>query len=463
MIPFQRMLFLLLVSLFSAGLGSRVDAQTTSRFRHSKPIERVAAKDEEIVVFALDSDIYAATRPGLPDLRVADDKQAESPYQIEAEMEHRQERSRQVVDTVIDSLKPDGQKLEVRVKLPKDASNADLLIIATPLMNYERKVQVAGSVDGVKWETLVQSAVIFDYSKYMDVSNREIALPKNNDREFKITIEDVADERESPFKELTKTFREGKEDARIERTVIERRPFRIDRISAATVVVRDRVQQPRTASYPVASFEAKEDASKKQTIVTVKTRRQPLTGFTIETTSRNFSRRAWVETSTTKGDKTDWSKLAEATISNVSFRDQNQKHLGVLFPERRDETYRLVIANDDNPPLKIIGIDAQGTVQRVYFLAQPGHDYHVEYGSTTAELPRYDTATVLAKLSRDVTPIVAKLGAQTDNSEFRDPPATLSSMLNNWYFLGGAITLMVAVLGWCLFRAGTKLNDLPKE
>ena len=42
-------------------------------------------------------------------------------------------------------------------------------------------------------------------------------------------------------------------------------------------------------------------------------------------------------------------------------------------------------------------------------------------------------------------------------------PATVRSVLNNWFFLGGAIVLMVAVLGWALYRASRRLEGLPKE
>jgi hypothetical protein len=41
------------------------------------------------------------------------------------------------------------------------------------------------------------------------------------------------------------------------------------------------------------------------------------------------------------------------------------------------------------------------------------------------------------------------------------PPA--SSFLSNPWFLGGAIGVMVVVLGWCLLRAGKKLDAMPKE
>lgn len=449
---------LVLVAIVSAA------GQAPVRFRYWKPIDRPAAKDEEIVAFNLDSDIYAATRPNYPDLRVIDEAMAEAPYQIEPDLERREERIRQPFDTEIVKARPDGNALEVQVRLPDKSPNAEGFTFTTPLSNYERKVLVSGSADGMKWEPLVTDGIIFDYSRFMNVSSRDVPLPKNTFRQFKITIQDVTDEKESPFKELTRTFHEAKEDQRVERTIIERRPFRIDGIGAWHVVIRDRAQQPRLAVYPVAGFEAKEDAAKKQTVITVRTRREPLTRFTLETSSRNFSRRAVVEVPVVRGVNTELNSIGEATVSNFSFRDQRREQLTVEFPEHREEQYRIVISNEDNPPLNITGVKAEGNVHRVVFLAQPNKTYRVYYGSETAAAPKYEAATVLAALRKDYAPVMATLGPQTDNTEFGGESGLgMRGLLNNWIFLGCAIGLMVVVLGWALFRAGRRLERLPPE
>jgi hypothetical protein len=462
--------------LFSA---VQAQNQTSVRFRFWKPIDRGAGKDEEIVAFTLDSNIYAATRAGLPDLRVVDEAQAEAPYLIEPQIEFRQERTRQTFNTDIVMLRPNGNAIEIHLRLPEKAPDADGFSFATPLTNYERKVRVYGSADGQKWTPLVTDGIIFDYSQYMDVSSREIALPKNNFREFKVTVEAVTDENESPFKELTRTFKDAKEDLRVERTVIERRPFRIDRIGSWGMATRERVQQAKTVSYTVAGFDAKDIAAKKQTIVTVRTHREPITRFTMETPSRNFSRRVVVEVavpvevnpdrrkqSPRKRDDPDpgWQPIAEAIIENFSFRNQQREQLTITIPERREEQFRIVIHNEDNPPLKLTGVQAEGGVQRVVFLAQSAKTYRVFYGSESVESPKYEAAAVLATLRKDNAPVVAKLGEQTDNTEFGEEPShAVRGLLNNWVFLGTAIGLMVVVLGWCLFRAGRRLENLPKE
>ncbi len=450
------------------GLVVAVTAQSAApaRFRFLKPVELPAAKDEEIAAFRIDSDLYAVTKPGLPDLRVFDKDLAETPYLIEAEAETREEKSRRAFDTEIVNLKPEGNTLEVHLRLPDKSPAAEGFTIATLLVNYERKVRVAGSADGKTWTPLVTDGIVFDYTRFMDVSRRDVPLPANKFREFKITIEDAIDEASSPFKELTKTFRAGKdkEDEKVERTTIERRPFRIDRIGAWTSDARERVLQPRTVVYPVESFEVKEDSAKKQTVVAVKTRREPITRLTLKTTSRNFSRRAVVEVLTARAKgPAEWKPVGEAMISNVSYRDQHHEQLTITFPEQREEQFRIVVHNDDNPVLSLQGAQAEGAAQRVVFLAQPGKAYRVFYGSESADAPRYEAATVLAKLRKGSEPVAATLGAQAANPDFAAAPATVQSVLNNWYFLGGTFVLMAAVLGWALYQAASRMDCLPKE
>src|SRR5207248_2737734 len=64
-----------LAVMFCLGLSvSATAADGEPPFRYRKDLDRGAATDEEILGVPLDSDIYAATRDGFPDLRVVDDR-----------------------------------------------------------------------------------------------------------------------------------------------------------------------------------------------------------------------------------------------------------------------------------------------------------------------------------------------------------------------------------------------------
>ena len=319
----------------------------------------------------------------------------------------------------------------------------------------------------MKWTPLVTDGIIFDYSQYMDVSSREIALPKNSFREFKVKIEDVTDDKESPFKELTRTFKAAKEDQRVERTVIERRPFRIDRIDSRGAVVREGVPQAKMVSYPVAGVDAKVDAAKKQTVVMVRSRREPITRFTLETTNRNSSRRARGRgpggartehgLAAARGGDDRELQLPQAKARNVDDHDPGAARGAI--PDRYSQRGQSAAERHRG----------QGGGERAApGLSRPaGEDLScpIWIGNRGAP-PNYEAATVAPPetKARQHAEVLAKLGVEAGNAEFGGEPArAVRGWLDNWLFLGTAIGLMVVFLGWCLFRAGRRLESLPKE
>lgn len=437
-------------------------AEPAREFRFSKRLERPRSSADEIVALTLDSDIYASTRAGYPDLRILDSADQEVPFELQQAVEYGQEIVREPLSPEVVSLHEAGSAIEVQLRFPADARPQGLRFI-TPQADYERTVRIAGSTTGQDWK-LVTESLIFDYSRYMDVKNQEVTIPPNEFRHFKVTISNVVDERESPFKELSRTLRRGAEDERVERTVRERRTFRIDRFESWHDVTREGVRQNKTSAYKIVSSKVEQDSANKRTIVLIETRREPLFSFTLETVSRNFSRRASVEVPIVQGVQTRWVRIGEATLSNLSFRKYQHQQLGIDFPEHRERQYRIVIENEDNPPLDIQGVAASGNVYRAVFLAPQASPERVFYGSESARAPKYETAAVLASLRReDAQPVLAKLGPQLENSGYGPPQFALRRLLDNWLFLGSVIGVMVVVLGWSLYRAGRHASALPSE
>ena len=206
--------------------------------------------------------------------------------------------------------------------------------------------------------------------------------------------------------------------------------------------------------------------------MTIATRREPLTSFTLQSPDRNFLRRATVEVQAPRTTRQfgepretiEWSAVGSATLLNIQFRSVNRQEMKVPFSEERQSSYRIVIENQDNPPLDISGVTAEGAQYRVVFLAKAGGNYRVVYGSPQAAAPKYDAVSVLSALRESNPVVVAALGPQLNNSGYGgEPTGGIGGLLNNWYFLGAAIGLMVVVLAWGLFRAGRRLEGLPVE
>ncbi|MGO9466870.1 MAG: hypothetical protein ACLQIB_10660 [Isosphaeraceae bacterium] len=453
-----------LALMFCLGLAvsaTAADGEPALRFR--KDVDRGAATGEEILGVPLDSDIYASTRDGYPDLRIRDDRGAQVPYLLEPAAQRRTIQVRETCTSTVASLHVDeGKALEIVVALGEKAPSASGATIRTPLVDYEHRVRVYGSKDGKDWALLASDGLIYDYTRFMDIRNRDVEFPANDHRLYKLVVEQAIDDRESPLRALIRGREEGKKDRQVEITQTQRRPFRIDGVELWRTVDKEGGRKIEAVRYPLEPVLVEHDPKTKETRVKIFSRREPLTRFSLGTGSRNFSRTARVLVPVQHGVRTDWVEVGRATLSLIQFRAFRHAELRVDFPEQRQENYQLVIENADNPPLEITGIEAEGTPYRLVFLGSQGRTYRVEYGSDTAQPPRYDTAAVLASLSRGYQPVAVTLAPQIANSGYRAERG-FRDILGSTVFLTLAIVAMVLALGWALFRAGQRIKKLPQE
>jgi hypothetical protein len=441
--------------------ATAADGEPAFRFR--KDLDRGASTGEEILAAPLDSEIYAATRHDYPDLRIIDDRGTQVPYLLEPAAERRTIHVRETCTSEVASLHVDaGKALEVVVALGEKAPSANGATIKSPLADYEHRVRVYGSRDGKDWALLASDGLIYDYTRFMDIRNRDIELPVNDLRLFKLVVEQELDDRESPLRELIRGREEGKKDRQIEITQTQRLPFRIDGVELWRTVEKEGARKVEAVGYPVVGFRVEHDPKKKETRVEIQSRREPLTRFSLGTASRNFSRTAKVLIPVERGVRTDWVEIGSATLSLIQFRAFRHAELRVDFPEMRQEHYQLVIENADNPPLEITGVEAEGTPYRLIFLGSRGRTYRVEYGSDKVEAPQYDTAAVLASMSRGYQSVTVKLAPQIAIPGYRAERG-FRDILSSTVFLTLAIVAMVLALGWALFRAGQRIKKLPQE
>ncbi len=440
-------------------------ASQPAAYRFVKEVAGNAVHDEAILGVRLDSDIYASTRENFPDVRVVDSNGQEISYVLEKLTEIQDTTVRRMVTTEVISLhEAQDNQIEVLVQLDKAAPAAGGFTVFTPLKNYEQKVRVLGSSDGRSWVPLVDNALIFDYSRYMDVSNNDVRLPVNSQRQFKVAIDNVTQEQESPHRLLMRKFSGDAEATRIETTVVNQYSFRINRLSFWHEITSKQMKSARETAYPISKFQTEEDTEAKSTIIHVHTRREPLTKFTLLTDSSNFSRRAVVETPVIQGVRTKWNEVGRATIAAIDFHDFEREELTIKFPEQRHEKYRITIANEDNQPLTVTGVTAAGNIYRTKFLVSSDEKYRVLYGSETATSPKYDTATVLTSMQEEYRTIDVALGEETGNPVFdRTADFTFGKLLENKLVLGGVILVMVVILGWILFGAGQQVGDISDE
>jgi hypothetical protein len=437
-------------------------AAETENFRFSRPVVWQDGGQQELLTVPLDNRIYAATRDGFPDLRLVDQDGIETPYLLEKAAETRTETRRLNCDSQLQALKKKNKTIEIYLRLGKNEQTTDGLTVITPLTDFEHRVQVFGSGDGKNWSLLVKDAEIFDYSSYMPIANRDIPLPANTYRQFKLVVEEAVHTREAELKELTRTLRGGEEVARSERIDLHRIPLQIERIQLWRNQTEVLPETDKRFEYPVAEYMITEDKEKQTTLIDVTTLREPLTGFTLYTSSDNFNRQATVQIPVRQGIETSMQVIGSGVLESLHFRDIRREQTAVSFPEQRQKTYRIVLGNRDNPPLAITGITGTGNGYNLIFLTTPGQTYLLRYGSEKAKRPAYDTAPIQELLRRGYKGIPATLAPESAETSV---PETLdfAELLNSKWFLGLTVALMVAVLGWVLVRAGKRIEQFPRE
>lgn len=435
-------------SVLSAGEAPR---------RFSKSIETSARTAEELISVRLDSDVYAASAADLSDLRIISGNGDDVPFLVRTAAETAERTQRVDWTSTGVELKPtDEDELEIRIALDKDDRQPDGLALITPLSNFEKRVRVYGVLPGGE-EQLLAEDVVFDYSRFMDVRRQEIALPQNPARKFRIVVGGLTADQESQMLALTRTLRGGKELSRKERTTIERRPFRIDRIEWWTNETKRRIKGNVKVEYPVEVAKVDVDRETQRTLVEIVSRREPLEEFRLLTPSRNFSRNTVVETAPAASGE-PWRELGRGTISRFEFRDLQEEHLEVDFPVARRQQYRIAIENRDSPPLKIDGVTAIGEVHQILFLADPETSFSLAYGGDGLESPNYDLAAIRRLLDKGVNPLEGRLGPQSAVSEFVPPEPEVWDWINDPWVIGGVVVLLVAVLGWMLYLAGKRIE-----
>ncbi len=429
------------------------------RFR--KEVSAASKTEESLVAAALDAEVYAATQPGLADLRLQDGQGTVLPYLVRKSQELQgQSVRRKTWTSPKPSLRPlENGGLEITLLLTEDDPAPNGLTLITPLRNFEQRVSILTSTDGQTWEPTAGDTVIFDYSRYMDVRNDSVPFPASPRKHVRIVIDDVTFEQQSELLELTRRLRGNEETERTERVTIDRRPFRIERIEFWQEVSQEKIKGDHKQSYPVSGFQVTEDAKTRQTIITVDTHREPLTSLTLETTSRNFSRGCVVEVQERHGVQNAWLQIGIATLSRIDFKNLKREQLTISFPESRQAQYRLVIENRDSPPLTVTGVQSVGNVYEVIFLSASNKPHQLAYGDPDAASPRYDTATIQALLTESYRPESVKLGSEQQTPGAAPAGFKLLQVVNDPRLLTGIICLLAVVLGWGLYSAVKRMDN----
>lgn len=444
----------LLLSALLTLTAATAPAQTPLEYR--RDILR-ADRREAVTLVPLDSAVYAATRDGLPDVRIIDDLGREIPFAVRPDVRRRTIADRVVAPSVVTSLEvARDESLEVVTRLDDESREPDGATIHTPLTDFERRVRVLGSSDGKSWEFLAEGR-IFDYSRYVDLRQVEIPFRANGHRQFKWIFDRESDEQRSPFYELSRAHTGDDRERRAQTETILRRPFRIDRIALHSTIDHVSGEEPTTNRSRLEVLKVDVDRQDRVTRIELAAERLPLVKLSLLTTSRNFHRPARVQRFAESG----WTDVGRGSLSLYQLGGFRREALDLEFAETRSDRLRIVIDDGDNPPLAVAGVEGVDLNRDLAFVAAAGRSYRLEYGSDALTAPRYDADAVLNALGPDAPRDLAGLGFPVANPDYQPSPRRVAVDSSAWLFL--ALVLMTAVLAWAVLQAVRRADKRPVD
>ena len=363
-------------------------------WRYSKPVTFPSLLGgEELVEVDLDRHIFEGSAPGQVDLRLVEAGGREVAYQLVVERGGTREESLQ--GKVRDLGHVPGQHSSFVVDLGRDGQLHNRVKILTGSKNFQRVVRVDGSADAESWAVLREGVKIFDFTvneRSFNARKTEVDYPDSTARYLRVQ---VINNDEGPLRIS---------GARI--SSVEEKP--------AEVAVYDAEIMGITGS-----------AEDNTTVVEVNlgSANVPTNRLALRTSSVNFHRDVSLEGS---DDRELWRTVSGGqAIYSYDTAKFTGKQLDLSYPEVTYRYLRATIHNEDNPPLSIDGIEAEGLARRVLFLAQPGETYSLYYGNPDAGPVSYDLANLLPYLDAE-SPLTGSLGAQTDNPQFTVPKPPFS-------------------------------------
>lgn len=445
--------FLLLLSLTqSIALANFIQ-------RYSRNIMMDEPERHAFVSVLLDAPVYSASHVDFRDLRLIDEHGVETPYWLRKKASSKLVISRLPIRSEKANVQisaPEG--FEITIALKPTTINADGLTIVTDQKDFEYIFQVLGSNDGEHWQVLVEQAQIYDYSRFMTFGKRDIKLPPNQYRHFKIIVDRAIKEQTSAFTELRRTLQGAYELERNETIDIHREPLHIKRIDFWHNKSETHADIEQRFDYPISNYTITHNKKKKTTLIDFEANLLPLKAIKLAVSTPNFSREAEVQVPVKQGIESRMQTIARGKLEALRFKSLKHERLTINFPEQRRQHYRIVLFDQDNPPLEINSVTGIGPGYQLLFIPQKGQHFRLQYGAEKAAKPIYDTAPIQALWRRGYHSSPAELGPVAPIT-VKDEGFNFIELLNSNLFLGLMLGGMVWVLSWCLYRVYQRMKE----
>jgi hypothetical protein len=443
--------FLLLMTTLTLPLmGASPDA-----FTQCKPLHPAAGHATGIGAFTLDAELFDALEMPPDNLRLFDTTGRETPFLIRIKVPLRTVESvRPFAPARIESFRSlADNRIEMVVERNLDQSPVAAIQFESGVRNFEKLVTVSGSMDRQRWTLLATNEPIYDYSRFVDVRRDRVPVTTGNFIWYRIEVSNITENKDSPLVEIIRQTRGSQIANETEATSFRREPFRMDRIlflERHTSVVSG---EPETRERDLTAWTASQDRPKQQTLITFSTPREPLAALILKTDEANFSRSVTLEGRAT--EQQAWQTVASGRITRICAGLVQQDQMTLTLPhEYRGRHFRLIIQNQDNPPLSFTGLRLRYHAYEGLFFPKPGTTYQVFFGGGSIPAPSYDVATVLAQIPAG-SGAPWTMGAAQPNPSFEKQH---TAWVSGKTLLTVALILMIGILVPVIIKLARKIS-----
>jgi hypothetical protein len=383
-----------------------------------------------LIELAPDREVFAGAASGLADLRIISDENEEIPYKLEiSQAEH--ERTSFIVSLLNKGYIPESYDI-FTADLGKAGILHNEIEFRTPADGFRRKATVESSNDGTSWMEIAEQTVYAFTVKERGFTTHDTSIryPESTARYLRLKI---ADDEEGSLE-----------------------------ITGATVFF-IKETPAREIPWDASILSTTRDSDQRTTNVEVDLGTSGLPSYRLDISvpDVNFYREVTLQVSP---DREDWSTvMRQAEIYAFDTPKFIGKSLVITYPETTSRYLRLVIHDEDSPPLAVQEINVWGLWRRLVFAADPQQPYKLYYGNAKAQRPSYDIEQVFSYLATEQLP-EAKLGPQDANEYFEEEKPPVSERFT-WLLptVVAVAAIVVAVLLIVIFRQVRKALPPPKE
>lgn len=362
-----------------AGALSPHAAPLPSDWQH---VQQLEVATPGLVKLSLPAATLDAARPALEDLRLFDDAGQEIPYLVERPKPVpkvvREAKSFQV------SVNAATTVLTLETGL---APSLDGITLESPADHFLKAVQIEGSTDNQRWQTLTQGQPIFRQPN--GASQMRLAVPAGVWPWLRLTVDD----RRSPPIPFT--------GARVHASTRKSVPVEVKALSLPS-----RDENPGESRLTLNLGAANLDVA----------------GIQIETAEPLFTRQVTLAVPQVAEDAIREVPVAQGVIYRVAVEGQSACSNLTVSVERTipSRELLLLIKNQDSPPLPITAVYVKQRPVYLVFWARTVGRYHLLSGNPLCPAPSYDVAALGASL-KNVAVSPLQPSALASNPAYRAP------------------------------------------